>query len=78
LYHGATQLLPVDPIGAGVGTYYLTADDYWFDFKDMFELVDAASVAFIFNSWNVGAASSDVYYDHTIGLYLHIERVVVP
>jgi hypothetical protein len=78
LYHGATQLLPTDPIGAGVGTYYLTGDDYWFDIKDMFELIDAASTAFIVNAWNIGAASADVYYEHVIDLYAHVERVAVP
>ncbi len=78
IYHGLTQLVPIDPVGAGLGTYYLTGDSYMWDLFNSFVVINAAGVAFTLNSWNTASLGNIISSSHIIDYYFLVEQIPVP
>jgi hypothetical protein len=74
VYHVATQVFPVDPVGAP-GTYYYVYNNYLLDFET-FQVQDAASQNYTMNVWTDGGA--DIDWNHNIRFAFFVEQVVTP
>jgi uncharacterized membrane protein len=79
LYHQFNQIIPTDSSQQNVA--YMTGNDHWFDSDNMFELILSSSTRFVIHSWNVNninVATNKTNYEHTLEIYLTVERVSIP
>lgn len=74
IYHGATQIIPIDT-GGGAGTSYHSFNNYLLDFNT-FRVITPTTTAFTINGWNDGLANLN--WSHAISVTFYVERVTVP
>lgn len=73
IYKEGVQLFPINVSGVD-GAHYFSWDDYIFDFNT-FQLLKSSPTDFDLYGWNDG---TDVYYEHTIHAYYHVEEIDIP